>query len=95
LVQKAAFGKPRITIIVPILVITDGTLWVADYAENGQQAGHLPKLVDQTELYLGLKYPTFNCDYTISHLHIYTKKGIQEFLRNVKENKDFQDRFSG
>jgi len=71
------------TCVLPILVITDNTLWVADYSQAGALEA-APRQVDEATLFVGRRYsskllPT----YTLSHLHIYTRSKIGQFLDQV------------
>src|SRR2546423_1880086 len=43
------------TVVFPVLVIPDNTLWAADYASDGQQLGD-PRQVDHCEVFLGKKF---------------------------------------
>lgn len=71
---------PIQTIILPILVVSDETLWVVDHAENGNVLSP-PRQVETTEFYVNARYQIGQGDtyYAISHMHIFTKKGITEF----------------
>jgi hypothetical protein len=78
--QKTTFFM---TFIIPILVVSDGTLWVADYSEDGTLIRG-PSQADESVLFVGRDYwaPLRIC-YTISHLHIFTKRKIASFFDRV------------
>lgn len=71
------------SIILPVLVVPDGTLWIANYAEEGSlQEG--PTQVNEVQFFIGNqqkfeKNPIFS--YTISHLHVVTKSGLNNLLQ--------------
>lgn len=83
------------TFVIPILVVSDGTLWVADYSEDGHLVNG-PVQVDESVLFVGRDYgggPT-RIWYTISHLHIFTKRQIGDFFgRLVNDAKLWQQIF--
>jgi hypothetical protein len=64
--------------VMPILVVSDSTLWVVDYDEVGCRSA--PKKVDEATLYVDRNYDiswsNMNQHYRISHLHIYTRAGF-------------------
>lgn len=82
--DNAADPAPVQTIILPILVVSDDTLWVADYTENGNVL-RAPRQVETTEFYVNARYQIGQGDtyYAISHMHIFTKKGITEFMNQL------------
>lgn len=71
------------TFVIPILVVSDGTLWVADYSEDGTLIKG-PSQADESVLFVGREYwaPMRIC-YTISHLHIFTKRQIPSFFDHI------------
>jgi hypothetical protein len=84
-------SDPRAYWIVPVLVVPEGTLWVADYAKKGAvQAG--PHQVDEVEIYLDhsawKKGEMFS--YTISHLHFVTAKGLLQLVDRILLNDRFR-----
>lgn len=89
-VAAATDGQQALSLILPVLVVADGTLWVADYSEDGTRNGVVHP-ADAVELFVNREYvwelvaipePQL---YRISHLHIYTRTGfaafVQEFSR--------------
>jgi hypothetical protein len=69
-------------IVIPVLVVPDGTLWVTGYGEDGElQNGPVQK--NSVEIYIGdLQTTHYNhtVEYAISHLHIVTRHGLEQFL---------------
>ena len=60
------------TFVVPILVIPDGTLWVADYSEDGTLVGD-PVQATATTVFVGRSYSAaFANTHVLSHLHVFT-----------------------
>jgi hypothetical protein len=76
------------SVVLPILVVPDETLWVVNYAERGTlQEG--PMLRNQAEYFIGHVQgirQNYNASFTISHLHIVTKTGLNVMLRRLAEN---------
>lgn len=88
LVQHAIDGHTRwkqdqyFTLILPVLVVSDGALWTVDYDASGIR--QVPKLAETAELYVDYEYGLSRDEkYRISHLHIYTKKGFVDFLEQL------------
>jgi len=71
--------------ILPILIVSDHTLWVVDYSEEGVR--ETPKQVDETTLFVGREYPLDGRNgescYRISHLQICTRRGFSQFLQSL------------
>jgi hypothetical protein len=79
---RVASDMAQRSVVLPVLVVPDGTLWVANYSDNGTlQEG--PVQTDQVQFYIGVSQ-TFvpNPDYLfpVSHLHVVTKSGLNAFL---------------
>jgi hypothetical protein len=79
-------------VFIPILVIPDDALWVADYDSTGQRIG----ASSQTEVvsyYLGTDWECehkYKLKYSISHLFICTESAIQKLIEACTE-KSLQD----
>jgi len=72
------------SLVLPMLVVSDGALWVVDYDERGQRSE--PKLVEECQLFVDRTYelePRGAGTYTITHLHIFTRTGFVSFLRGI------------
>lgn len=82
------YSSNRITtLVIPVLVVPNDTLWVVDYEENGEIV-KVPISVDEAQLYVNREYKFLDFPtYKISHMHFYTKNGICEFLDRIKNSK--------
>jgi hypothetical protein len=70
--------------ILPVLVVPDGTLWVANYAERGTLLEG-PKQTDTTDYFIGnaqVVKANPEIRFTLSHLHIVTKTGLNMLLNS-------------
>lgn len=75
-------------ITLPMLVVSDGAIWVAKYSEEGKQIG-VPKRVDETTIYIGKQYQTkAGHPYSVSHLHIFTLTGFTKFVQRLTAKRD-------
>jgi hypothetical protein len=74
--------------VVPILVVPNGTLWVADYTAEGISAGK-PQIADECEFYLGYEVldESNHNKFTFSHLHFVTVSGLEKLIKNLTENR--------
>ena len=95
LVRESAEAQPSADLyvsILPILVVSDDTLWVVDYSEEGKRLGP-PKPTDEAELFVDRDYPIRSLNnwqagplvYHISHLHIFTRTGLVSFLSQLTD----------
>jgi hypothetical protein len=76
-----------LTAVLPVLIVPDGTLWVADYSEEGVLQRD-PSLVNEATLFVRRTYSsTFDDACVLSHLHIYTRTGIEAFLDTIAHSK--------
>jgi hypothetical protein len=87
--QHAAPGYARA--FLPIVVVSDGALWVADYDASAKLISD-PTQTDDTSFYLGWEYeiphpqdPAHPATFTISHLHIMTRSRLPQFLKEVHD----------
>jgi hypothetical protein len=75
-------GKARYSFIMPVLVVSDRTLWVVDYNKSGKREA--PMLVDRADLYVDrgvdLKTRAAPMRYHLRHLHICTRTGFVQLL---------------
>jgi hypothetical protein len=74
------------TVILPFLIIPNGTLWVADYSSDGQLL-KAPYQCEESSLFLEKRVLTGHIRYTISHLLIFTKAGFDAYLGKVANNR--------
>lgn len=71
-------------VVIPILVVSDGTLWLAKYQADGSLDG-APARGDEVTFYLGRKYRLArqNFVFTISHLHVCTETRFSALLAEI------------
>jgi hypothetical protein len=81
--HKISTRRGFVTAVLPILVVANDALWVADYAEDGT-ASSPPFNVDEATVYLGREYSVgFHTKFVATHLHVYTRRGIIRFLEGL------------
>jgi hypothetical protein len=98
LVQSAAHGlRPRYAQVLsraflPILLVSDGSLWVADYDSSGNLIADPRVEPDETAFYLGWNYELHNpqspsqpAAFTISHFHLMTRRRLPKFLEEIQQ----------
>jgi hypothetical protein len=88
-------GMSQRSIVLPVLVVPDETLWVANYSENGVlQEGPVQK--DEVEFYIGdtQRFDQTRREFSITHLHIVTKTGLDLLLRRFAEGGSDATRLS-
>ena len=80
------------TVIIPILVLADDTLWTVDYSAQGEILGD-PKPSVECTIFIGKNFFTGmqGVDYTISHLHVFTKTKFDGYLDRVAVNDKYWD----
>jgi hypothetical protein len=81
-------GQPSYTFVMPVLVVSDETLWVVDYGENNKRSR--PAKADSALLYVDrhLDVETRTGQkvrYHLSYVHIYTRKGFVNLLKELGE----------
>jgi hypothetical protein len=86
---------PDLHFIFPALIVADDALWAVDYDENGMRGE--PHQVDEATLFLGQDYAVAadngSPKYGVSHLHVYTRKGLTNALptwNNLKRSKEWE-----
>ena len=83
--------KIALSIIIPVIVLNEGALWVADYSADGVQSND-PKKVDSCEMYLGKTLwtgPMRKVEYNISPLHILTLLKFEGYLDRLMVNDNY------
>lgn len=95
LIQQAArrqnnfLGVAHLTVVLPVLVVPDQTLWAAKYSEFGVLK-HGPTQEDEVEFYLGNEQVfTENgnkLNVNVSHMHVVTKTGLVDFLQRFSKS---------
>ena len=82
---------PRITAIVPLLVVPDGQLWRVQYGPNGEMHSE-PEQTQHCSYFVGKQYTFPNMtgvlSYRISHIEIVTHQGLANFVRDCLNNED-------
>jgi hypothetical protein len=85
-VEGEARGSVFISLILPILVVPNGTLWKVDYTESGSRASD-PGKVDRCSFYVGREYLAGDrargTTLTISHLEFVTLSGLEPLTTNI------------
>ena len=73
-------------VAIPVLVVSDKTLWAVDY-DSVTLRPSAPRHVDEATLFIEQEYSQFMpaCQYTISHLHLYTETGFAGFVDGLSE----------
>lgn len=87
-------GDPGYTFVMPILLLGDGDLWVADYDSSGDLE-RAPRQVDSCEFFVdhlieaNTSLPYGNIEYVASHLHIFTLAGFRKFVDRERIDANF------
>jgi len=78
--------------VLPILVLGDDALWVANYDENGNLTGE-PERKNRCSLYLNMidTRPGQFIDFPISHLLVCTKSGLKQFFNEFRNHGMVRD----
>lgn len=74
------------TFWMPILLVSNETLWVVDYDKEGRRSA--PRREDSATLFVGREYsvaPAITVDFT--HLHVYTRIGFKQMLADLRSQK--------
>lgn len=78
-----------VTLVLPVLVVSDNTLWVADYSDEGELQSD-PRQIDEALLYVAKEYrKPMSVAYTATHLHICTKSAVLALLGRVLNDATF------
>lgn len=82
--------KVAATLILPVLVVSDGTLWTAQYSEEGASVGS-PQAADECIVYLGKAVSSIqlNSSYTFSHLLVFTRTKFRQYLHRLTNDSDY------
>jgi hypothetical protein len=82
-------------VFLPLLVVSDGTLWAADYDDDGALAAG-PNAVQELTLYLDRESPSRRTGgIRVSHLHICSETGANELLERASIDCAWRDRLFG
>lgn len=81
------------SVILPILVVPNNTLWEVKYNTDGSQKSE-PELVDKSSYYLDKKYEIGIrkgiTNFSISHLEILTFGGFKKFIQDFVKDEETQ-----
>jgi hypothetical protein len=82
--------RNEMTLVIPIVVVPNGTLWAICYDENGEIKGK-PTETDECQVYVGHCYVWLNKAgdvrrYTVSHFHLNTLSGLESLLTRIACN---------
>ncbi|MDR7194579.1 hypothetical protein [Luteimonas terrae] len=82
----------HLTALFPVLVVPDGTLWVADYDISGKLLAE-PHVVEETTIFMGREYWSAGSgSYNVSHLHVCTLAGIDGFMHLFRSSDNAWER---
>ena len=77
-----------VSLILPLLVVPDGTLWRVNYGTNGSRADS-PTPVDRCSFYVGQEYSAGSVmqrtNMTVSHIEIVTLSGLVVLAKRATE----------
>ena len=77
-----------LTAVLPVLVVPDGTLWIADYSTDGTLTG-VPVKTTTTTVFVARSYSSmFAGAHVLSHLHVFTSGAIERFMQSVATKDD-------
>jgi hypothetical protein len=83
LAQEAHQANPNrhgvISLVLPVLIVPDGTLWRVNYDQSGKRIGP-PEQANRCSFFVGRKIGGL---VTLSHLEIVTFSGINELLSEI------------
>jgi hypothetical protein len=75
-----------VSLIMPILVVPDDTLWAVNYAADGART-RVPAKVDRCSFFVGRDYSAGDrmrsTKLTISHLELVTVTGLERLTKNI------------
>lgn len=72
------------TVVIPMLVVPDETLWIVDYKPSGELIGQ-PELADSATIFLDKSIGSGAGPWlTLSHLELYTLTGLEKELMRLK-----------
>ncbi len=72
------------TVVFPILLVPNQTLWAADYSGDGTLLKG-PRPVEDCSLFLGKTVIVRNIKYRLSHLLIFTKSAFDTYLDTIRD----------
>ncbi|MBE2203717.1 MAG: hypothetical protein IAE94_05225 [Chthoniobacterales bacterium] len=87
---KTSKTQWAVGIALPVLVIGDDALWIANYDDSGNLVGD-PSKVNEAMLYLNSVVGASDIQYPLSHLLVFTLTGFQAFLNRFKNHGMVRD----
>lgn len=85
-------SRSFLSLSIPVLVVSDETLWVADYTSDGSLLSG-PRQEDAAELFVWREYQgPANHRFVATHLHVVTKSGLLAFYRQLTHDQTFFDK---
>lgn len=79
-----------LTVVLPVVVVPDQTLWAADFDETGKQIDG-PKSVDRIDYFVGTSIPAGDnftrIDYRVSHIIMLTECGLLNMATAIKTGR--------
>lgn len=86
--RVSAFPTERVwcSLILPVVVVPDNTLWKLQYAYNGAIESD-PTLEDECEYFVGRRMLT-DWEFVVSHVHFVTMKGLRLLLSRIWMRSD-------
>lgn len=85
--------QQAVSLILPILVIPDNTLWCVDYDKAGTRLGP-PAKISYCSIFIGADISDkVGLSYNISHLEVYTKTYLTAWLASLRKPGALQDYF--
>lgn len=87
--EHRRFDGLHISLVLPVCVIPEGTLWIVDYSDKGEIISE-PKQTNHISVFTGtpIHYDRLT-KYVISHMHFVTINYIKEFLESIIDTSDF------
>jgi len=77
------------TVVLPVVVVPDGSLWIVDYDGNGS-ISNPPLQTNACELFVCREIKVtkewFPHQFTLSHIHFFTISGFSSFLSSMAVN---------
>jgi hypothetical protein len=81
------------SLILPILVVSDDSLWVVDYSDTGNSA---PQQLRETTLFVDRSYNLHpHGVLKVTHLHIFTRSGFTDYLVQLESPSQLRERMFG
>ncbi len=81
-----------LSVVIPVLVLSDETLWTVDYSSSGSPSGP-PVKSEEVHLFVDRSYSVGqSTKYRISHLHIYTRSRFRNVLTDIVHADTFLKR---